>query len=64
MLGRVMALNSIAFLGTTPIGMLFVGGLAATVDTRSPFWLGGVLAAVAGAVSYLTLASRSRHESR
>lgn len=42
MLGRVMALFGIAFMGTTPIGATLVGYLTQHVDARAPFVLAGI----------------------
>jgi MFS family permease len=48
MLGRVMALFSIAFLGTTPLGALVVAWLGSVINARAPFVAGGVATAVGG----------------
>jgi MFS family permease len=56
MLGRVMALNSIAFLGTTPFGMVMVAWLASTYTARAPFTVGGAAVLVTGLVSAATIA--------
>jgi MFS family permease len=55
MRGRVMALYSIVFLGSTPIGAPLVGLLSSAIDPRAGLALGGVAAlgtglAVAGSV--------------
>jgi MFS family permease len=42
--GRVMALYSVVFLGSTPIGAPLVGWLAGAVDPRASLALGGVAA--------------------
>lgn len=39
-LGRVMALYGIAFLGTTPFGAILVAWLASTFNARAPFIAG------------------------
>jgi MFS family permease len=57
MLGRVMALYGIAFLGTTPIGALFVAWLASASSARAPFVVGGVIVLATGAAA-LALAGR------
>lgn len=49
MIGRVMALYGIAFLGTTPLGAIAVALLSSAVSTRAPFAVGGVVVAGAGA---------------
>ncbi len=59
MLGRVLALYNIAFLGTTPIGALFVAWLSTAFTPRAPFVAGGVVVAVTGAVMLLVGAHRS-----
>ena len=48
MLGRVMALFSIAFMGTTPIGALAVAGLSNAFSPRAPFVVGGAVTALGG----------------
>ena len=57
MLGRVMALYSMAFLGTTPIGAVLVAWLASSFNARAPFIAGGAVVLLTGAAS-LTLATR------
>jgi MFS family permease len=47
--GRVMALYSVVFLGSTPIGAPLVGWLAEVAGARAGFVLGGVAALVAAA---------------
>jgi MFS family permease len=51
MLGRVLALYTVAFLGTTPLGALFVAGLASAFGARAPLVVGGVIAMVTGLVT-------------
>jgi MFS family permease len=53
--GRVMALYSVVFLGSTPIGAPLVGWLAEATGPRAGFVLGGaaaLIAAVGAAVAY------------
>lgn len=57
MLGRVMALYGIAFLGTTPIGAILVAWLATTFNARAPFLAGGTVVPLTGA-AMLALATR------
>jgi MFS family permease len=62
MRGRVMALYSVVFLGSTPIGAPLVGWLADAVDPRAGMALGGLaalVAAVAGAWAYYSGSGRS-----
>jgi MFS family permease len=47
--GRVMALYSVVFLGSTPIGAPLVGWLAEVAGPRAGFVLGGAAALVAAA---------------
>ena len=49
MRGRVMALYSIVFLGSTPIGAPLVGWLAEAAGPRAGLLLGGAAALVAAA---------------
>ncbi len=44
MQGRVMSLHQIAWQGTTPIGVLFMGWLIEATSPRVPFYLGGISA--------------------
>jgi len=48
MRGRVMALYSIVFLGSTPIGGPLSGWLAETIDPRAALVMAGVAGIVAG----------------
>lgn len=48
MRGRVMALYSVVFLGSTPIGAPLMGWLANAAGPRAAFALGGVVALIAG----------------
>jgi MFS family permease len=48
MRGRVMALYSVVFLGSTPIGAPLMGWLANTAGPRAAFALGGAVAVAAG----------------
>jgi MFS family permease len=48
MRGRVMALYSIVFIGSTPIGAPLVGWLASAVDPRAGLALGGIAALATG----------------
>lgn len=52
MRGRVMALFSVAFLGSTPIGGPIVGWVSEQLGPRAGFWLGGIatLAVTAAAI--------------
>jgi MFS family permease len=58
MRGRVMALYSILFLGSTPIGGPLAGWLAEQYGTRWSLMLGAVAAAVSGAVGLSALRRR------
>lgn len=59
MLGRVLALYNIAFLGTTPIGALFVAWLSTVFTPRAPFVAGGVVVALTGVAMLWVGARRS-----
>jgi len=61
MRGRVMALYSIAFLGSTPIGSPIIGWVCAVWGPRAGFAVGGVAALVAGAAASYSL-TRARAE--
>ncbi len=58
MRGRVMALYSILFLGSTPIGGPLSGWIAQQFDTRWALWMGAVAAAASGAVALGALRKR------
>jgi MFS family permease len=51
MLGRVMALYGMAFLGTTPIGAILVAWLASSFSARAPFLAGGAVVLLTGAAT-------------
>ena len=63
MLGRVMALYGIAFLGTTPIGAILVAWLAGSVNARAPFLAGGAVVLLTGAAT-LALGNRRARTGR
>jgi MFS family permease len=67
MRGRVMALYSVVFLGSTPIGGPLTGWLAETYDPRVPLLLAGITglsAAWAAHVSFARLRKRAGDEAR
>jgi MFS family permease len=57
--GRVMAIYSVLFLGTTPIGAPFVGWIAQQFGPRAGFALGGASMLVAGLIAVWIV--RRRH---
>lgn len=50
--GRVMALYTLILHGTTPLGALFVGGLAEAADARAGLYIGGLLSATAALAAW------------
>lgn len=63
--GRVTALFSVAFLGSTPIGSPIVGAISQQLGPRAGLALGAVAAVITGIVALVALRSRSpRAESR
>jgi MFS family permease len=54
--GRVLALQTVLMVGTTPIGGPLLGWLADTVGSRAPIVLGGVVAL--GTAAFGALAAR------
>ena len=56
MLGRVMALYGMAFLGTTPFGAILVAWLASSFGARAPFLAGGAVVLLTGAATLLRAA--------
>ncbi len=58
MRGRVMALYMLVFIGGNPVGAPMTGWLAAEFGGRSPFVVGGLIAAVSTAVCGWVLARR------
>jgi MFS family permease len=60
MRGRVMALYSMVFLGSTPIGAPLVGWVADAVDPRAALVLGAVAALVAAAGAHVAFARTRR----
>jgi MFS family permease len=62
MRGRVLALQAIVFLGSTPIGGPIVGALCDEFGARSGLVLGGFAALAAGGWGYLACRARARRE--
>ncbi len=60
MLGRVMALYGMAFLGTTPIGAILVAWLATNFNARAPFLAGGTIVMLTGAAMLMVATRRAR----
>jgi MFS family permease len=58
MRGRVMAIYMLVFIGGNPIGAPMVGWLAAQFGGRSPFVVGGAIAALSAVVCGIVLARR------
>ncbi len=56
--GRVMALWSVAFLGSNPIGAPLVGWISDVASPRAAFAVGGVVALLTAAWAYLSLHKR------
>jgi len=59
MRGRVMALYSIVFLGSTPIGAPLAGYLSETIDPRAALVMAGVAGIVAGLAARTAFARMS-----
>jgi predicted MFS family arabinose efflux permease len=53
MRGRVMALYSVVFLGSTPIGAPLAGWLSESIDPRAALVMAGVAALVGGVLARL-----------
>jgi MFS family permease len=60
MRGRVLALQAIVFLGSTPIGGPIVGAICDEFGARAGFVVGGIAALAAGAWGYLACRARAR----
>jgi MFS family permease len=58
MRGRVMALYSILFLGSTPLGGPLSGWLAQRFDTRAAIWMGAIAALASGFAGVIALRRR------
>jgi hypothetical protein len=52
MLGRVLAIETVLLIGTTPIGGPILGALADTAGARAPVLVGGVAALTAAALGH------------
>jgi hypothetical protein len=52
MLGRVMALQQMAWFGSTPIGAVLMGWVISVSSARVPFVLGGLSALVCAAAVF------------
>jgi len=57
--GRVMALYTLVFLGSTPIGAFLAGWVAQDFDARTGFAAGGLVAVATGVCALTALARRS-----
>jgi len=57
--GRVMALYTLVFLGSTPFGALIAGWVAQHLDPRTGFAAGGAIAVATGLCALLALARRA-----
>jgi MFS family permease len=62
MRGRVMALYSVVFLGTTPIGGPLAGWLSEAVDPRAALLMAGTAALAAGALARVAFARVERDQ--
>jgi MFS family permease len=62
MRGRVMSLWAVVFLGSTPIGALVVGTIAAAYGPRAAFAFGGVASLLTGVVAWWALRRRRERE--
>jgi MFS family permease len=62
MRGRVLALQAIVFLGSTPIGGPIVGAVCDEFGARAGFVIGGLAALAAGLWGYLACRARARRE--
>jgi MFS family permease len=58
--GRVMALYTLIFLGSTPIGALMAGGIGQYLDARTGFAAGGAIAVATGVCALVALARRAQ----
>jgi MFS family permease len=56
MIGRVLAIQTVLLIGTTPIGGPILGAVADSVGARAPVWIGGIAALLAA--GFGVLASR------
>ena len=54
MIGRVLSIQTVLLIGTTPIGGPILGALADSVGPRFPIFIGGVGALVAAAFGVVT----------
>ena len=62
MRGRVMALYSVVFLGTTPIGAPLAGWLSETIDPRAALVMAGIAALTAGLLARYAFARVAQDE--
>lgn len=61
MRGRVMALYTVAFLGSTPVGAPIVGAVSQSLGARAGLGLGAAAALTAAAVAAMVLSRRRGH---
>lgn len=55
--GRIMSVYTLVFVGTTPIGNLFIGGLASALGASIAFLVGGALSLIAAIIGWVIRAS-------
>jgi hypothetical protein len=53
MIGRVLAIQTVLLVGTTPIGGLILGAVSDQVGARAPLVIGGVAALLAAGVGLI-----------
>lgn len=64
MRGRVLSLQTVLIIGTTPIGGPLMGWVADTLGARAPIWIGGLACLVAAGFGQLAAARFSRERAQ
>ncbi len=64
MMGRVLSIQTVLLVGTTPFGGLLMGAVADSVDARAPLLIGGAAALAAAAFGVLAARRTERHPAR
>jgi MFS family permease len=64
MIGRVLAIQTVLLIGTTPVGGPILGALADSVGARAPVLIGGIAALVAAAFGLVATRAAEAREAR
>jgi MFS family permease len=63
MIGRVLAIQTVLLIGTTPVGGPILGAIADAIGARAPVVIGGIAALVAAGFGLVAIRAAARHGS-